>query len=218
MRLLQFCLYFFLLTSCSHKDPIAENVVKDDELSRLMKGNSVFRIDSPKGKISSLQHRQLPFAVVITCSDSRVSPELIFHQGLGELFVIRTAGNIIGEYELGSVEYAVESFQTKLIVVLGHENCGAVTAYVNRDHELRGNIKTIVDYIGNEEEETSLSEEDRHNIKKSVNANIRHAVTVLKKSEPILSDQLRNKKIKIIGALYHLSDGQVEIIEENNPE
>ncbi|HEY5690539.1 MAG TPA: carbonic anhydrase [Cyclobacteriaceae bacterium] len=217
MRLTRFLLYFLLLASCSHKDLITETTIPEDGLSKLLQGNTLFRIDSPKGKISSLQNSQLPFAIVITCSDSRVSPELIFHQGLGDLFVIRTAGNIIGDYELGSVEYALESFQTNLIVVLGHENCGAVTAYVNGDHELKGNIKTIVDYIGNEEEEISLSEEDRHSLAKSVNANIRHAVNVLRKSEPIIGDRLRNNKIRIIGALYHMSDGRVEIIDENNP-
>ena len=205
------------LISCSQKEPASDTITKEDELSRLMKGNDIFRIDQPKGKLSSLEHRQLPFAVVITCSDSRVSPELIFHQGLGELFVIRTAGNIIGEYELGSIEYAIESFHSKLIVVLGHDDCGAVTAYVKNDHELRGNIKTIVEYIEHEDEEMQMSEKDRHDIGKAVNANIRHAVNLLKKSEPVLSEYLRDKKIKIIGALYHLSDGRVEIIDENNP-
>ena len=204
-----------LLVCCSPTDPIAENTPQNDELTRLLKGNDQFRLDESKEKISSLQHRQLPFAVVITCSDSRVSPELIFHQGLGELFVIRTAGNIIGEYELGSIEYAIESFHTKLIIVLGHENCGALTAYVKHDHKLRGHIETIVDYIEREEEELNLSVEDRHNIKLATNANILHAVNLLKKSEPILTEHIRDKQLKIIGALYHLSDGHVEIISED---
>src|SRR4029077_6435239 len=105
-------------------------------------------------RIRELKKGQNPFVVLVSCSDSRIPPELIFDQGLGDIFSIRTAGNVIGEYELGSIEYAVEHLHCKLIVVLGHENCGAIQAYATSKTERHNDhIQNLVNYIASEEEE-----------------------------------------------------------------
>ena len=160
--------------------------------------------------INETREGQYPFAVILSCMDSRTSTELIFDQGLGDVFSIRTAGNIIGEYELGSIEYAVEHLHCKLIVVLGHENCGAIQAYAKSENEKHNDhIQSLVDYIASEEEEKTIPDSLRSNTDILVKANITHAVNLLKSSTPVLKPLVDNNEIKIIGAYYDLDSGKV---------
>ena len=124
---------------------------------RFMSGHPVHPHETLK-RLRDLKKGQYPHTVVVSCSDSRVPPELIFDQGLGDIFSVRTAGNVIGDYELGSIEYAVEHLGCKLVVVLGHEECGALKAYLgHRDGEISSDhIMSIVTYLENEEEEQAL--------------------------------------------------------------
>jgi carbonic anhydrase len=160
MKFLTIILFINLFFSCGQKQD--ENEVNiQTPLDRLKAGNEKFVNGYPihphetLNRIRELKKGQNPFVVLVSCSDSRVPPELIFDQGLGDVFSIRTAGNIIGEYELASIEYAVEHLHCKLIVVLGHENCGAIQAYASSENGKNSgdHIQNLVNYIASEEEE-----------------------------------------------------------------
>ncbi|EIM78432.1 carbonic anhydrase [Nitritalea halalkaliphila LW7] len=120
------------------EDQHTENLDKSQVLSFLLEGNKRFSEDHPihpdqtLEKLRALSQGQHPIAAIVSCSDSRVPPELLFDQGLGDLFVIRNAGNIVSDYEIGSVEYAIEHLEVPLVIVLGHTQCGAIGAYVAR--------------------------------------------------------------------------------------
>jgi carbonic anhydrase len=186
-------------------------------LNRLKEGNKRFMSGKPVhpdetlDRIRELNKGQHPFAIVVSCSDSRVPPELIFDQGLGSIFSVRTAGNVIGDYELGSIEYAVEHLECKLIVVLGHEDCGAIKAFVETDghYPHLDHIKDIVDYINNEAEEQALVTTHTVTLSKAIEANIEHGATLLKESEPMLKHLADKKEIEIVQALYHMESGEV---------
>ncbi len=150
---------------------------------------------------------QKPFAVIVCCSDSRVPPELIFDQGLGELFVIRTAGNVVDNVALGSIEYGAEHLQVPLIVVLGHENCGAVKATVDGG-EAHGYVVSIVDKIS-----PSL---DRVRGAADLYAacedeNIRSVVGEIK-SNKIIAELIRDGRTEVVGAKYGIEDGRVTFL------
>lgn len=184
---------------------------------KLQEGNNRFASGKPihpdetLERLRELKKGQHPFAVVVSCSDSRVPAELVFDQGLGDIFSIRTAGNVIGDYELGSIEYAVEHLECKLIVVMGHKSCGAIKAFIdskgNYDHE--DHIKKIVEYIENEKEEKDLATANDLSIDKAIDANVVHGVAFLKNSGPILKEYFDSKKIEIIGAVYDIETGKV---------
>jgi carbonic anhydrase len=215
MKFLIPILIISLFFSCSQKQEKAQ----DNTLSpfdKLKTGNERFvsghpvHPDETLDRIRELKKGQNPFVVVVSCSDSRLPPELIFDQGLGDVFSIRTAGNVIGDYELGSIEYAVEHLHCKLIVVLGHENCGAIQAYATSGHEKHDDhIQTLVDYIAAEEEEKIIPDSLRSNIDTLVKANIAHGVNFLRSSTPVLKPLVDNNEIKIIGAYYDLDTGNV---------
>lgn len=161
-------------------------------------------------EISSAQH---PFAVVVCCSDSRVPPELVFDQGLGDLFVVRTAGNLLGGLEIGSVEYAVEHLGVKEVIVMGHEQCGAVRAFVEGG-EAPGHIKDIVDSIRAEQEIKQIPAGDKNLLDDCIRANIFHGLHQLKKQSPLLAGKLAQKEITLTGAYYELKTGRVVLINE----
>lgn len=207
-----FLLFISVLTACKH--------IENNDFSSLQKleeGNKRFASGKPVHpdetlkRLRELKSGQHPFAVIVSCSDSRVPAELVFDQGLGDIFSIRTAGNVIGDYELGSIEYAVEHLGCKLIVVLGHRSCGAVKAFIdskgNYNHE--DHIKKIVEYIESEKEENDLVKENKLSVDNAVNANVQHAVNFLKTTEPILKESFDQKKITIIGAVYDIESGKV---------
>lgn len=185
-------------------------------LDKLKKGNERFvnghpvHPDETLDRIRELKKGQNPFAVLVSCSDSRIPPEIIFDQGLGDVFSIRTAGNVVGDYELGSIEYAVEHLHCKLIVVLGHENCGAIQAYATAGNEKHpDHIQSLVDYIAAEEEEKIIPANLRSNMDTLVKANILHVVNLLSSSTPVLKSLVDKNEVKIIGAYYDLDSGKV---------
>jgi len=133
-RLVGFCLFALASSIAVASDPVVAAVSPAAALARLKEGNARFVADPvSKGKPTAARraetaHSQRPFAIIVGCADSRTSPELVFDQNIGDLFVVRTAGNLVDDYGLGSIEYAVDHLGTRLIVVLGHERCGAVKA------------------------------------------------------------------------------------------
>lgn len=160
---------------------------------------------------AELSESQVPSAVVIGCSDSRSAPELVFDQGLGDLFVIRVAGNVIDDHALGSVEYAVEHLGTKLIVVMGHERCGAVQAARDsgqantpgHDHvaSLVAAIRPAVDATAGGDAEATCK------------ANVSNVVKALRTSQPVLRELVEAGQLKVVGAYYDLDTGAVEFLD-----
>ena len=149
---------------------------------------------------------QHPEAEILSCSDSRVPPEIIFDQGLGDLFVVRVAGNVASDTEIGSLEYGAEHLHIPLLVVLGHERCGAVTAAAGAD-EPEGHIVTLVDLIKPAVEKSRGLTGDL--ISNSVKANVQMVVQKLRSSTPILSKLVAEGKLKIVGGVYSLETGKV---------
>ena len=147
---------------------------------------------------------QSPYAVIVSCSDSRVIPESIFMAGIGELFVIRVAGNVMDDHQLGSVEYAVSHLGCKLIVVLGHTCCGAVDAAIH--HNPEGYIQYITDEI-------RLAIQGERDPYKASCLNIERSVSVIEKSLGIR--QVGEGKLQVLGAIYHIEDGRVEFLRKS---
>jgi carbonic anhydrase len=141
---------------------------------------------------------------------------LIFDQGLGDIFSIRTAGNVIGDYELASVEYAVEHLGATLVVVLGHEDCGAVKAYLEDTSNVHtpGHVKSLVEYIRQEEEEKQLPPDERNNPAFAAEANVQHGVHFLKQSMPVMKPLVDEGKVTIVGGLYDLDNGKVSYLRD----
>ena len=154
---------------------------------------------SPARRTDTLANGQHPYAVIITCSDSRVVPEYIFNADIGDLFVIRVAGNVIDDHQLGSVEYAAEHLGIRLIVVLGHDHCGAVDAAINHDPD--GYIKFITDEI-------KLAIGDETDDYKACCLNVRRSVSLIESSFEIHREEEHG--LKVIGAIYRLESGKVE--------
>ncbi|MCM1210954.1 MAG: carbonic anhydrase [Blautia sp.] len=185
-------------------------VSANEALGKLRQGNEKYLDASVNsGDISlairkdTCENGQHPYAIVITCADSRVIPESIFSAGIGELFVIRVAGNVINEFQLGSVEYAADHLGSKLVVVLGHTNCGAVGAAVSG--HTGGFIKSITDEI-----KAAIGEEtDGY---KACCLNVRHGVEKIESSLEIPAGGEKNG-VRVIGAVYHIEDGRVEFME-----
>jgi carbonic anhydrase len=198
-----------------------DSVDADRALKLLMEGNERFiaghRLsrDEP-GRRTELAKSQHPIAVVVSCSDSRVPPEIVFDQTLGDLFDVRTAGHVVGDLELGSIEYAAEHLHTPLILVLGHQRCGAVTAAVSAagaDHasgQDEGHITAIVKAIGPAVAQTKSQPGDA--VENAMRANVRETVQRLRSSDPILSHLVHEGKLKVVGGRYDLDSGKVEIL------
>ncbi len=197
----------------------------NEALERLRAGNERFVTDSCTSTLVNAQRRcetvggQDPFAIILGCSDSRVPAEIIFDQGLGDLFVIRVAGNVVAPSQIGSIEYAVECFGTPLVVVLGHSHCGAVTATLEQlqhPQEVRSrNLFSIVDRIRPSVEtllETDLRDQPEALLHFSVRANIRTSVNQLRRGSPILERLVGNETLSIVGASYSLETGEVEFL------
>ncbi len=184
----------------------------EEAYQRLMEGNARFvagksaHPDQSAARVAELESGQHPFAVVLGCADSRVSPEVIFDQGLGDLFVLRVAGNVPDDEMTGSIEYAVEHLGAKLVMVLGHEKCGAVQATV-QGGEVPGHLPSIVGRIKPSVAEAKALPGDV--VSNCVRINVQHVVTELRGSEPILKELVETGKLKIVGARYDLHTGKV---------
>jgi carbonic anhydrase len=188
----------------------------DEALTRLMNGNQRYmrhkeqHPDQSLARRKALEAGQHPFAVILGCADSRVSPELLFDQGLGDLFVIRVAGNIVDDVVLGSIEYAVEHLDTRLIMVLGHEKCGAVSAAVEGGNA-QGHLMSLIQAIQPSVNETRNDPGDKvHNC---VIANVRRVARQIRASEPVLKETVQRKGLKVVAADYALDTGKVSLLD-----
>ena len=192
-----------------------------DALERLLEGNHRFiagtsNIDEALSgaRRAELVGGQSPFAVILACSDSRVPVELIFDQGLGDLFVIRVAGNVVAPSQIGSVEFAAAQLGTRLVVVLGHSNCGAVEATLKelaQDQQERSpNLRAIVDRIRPAVE--SLMSDDV-SLQDAVAANVRQSVSQLQHGSQILEQLIETDELAIIGAEYSIESGEVTFLD-----
>ncbi len=197
-------------------------VTKHDEaLKRLLAGNERFvagRLDHPgrdNVRRAEQAEHQTPFAVVLGCSDSRVPPEIVFDEGIGDLFPVRVAGNTADDdIVLGTIEYGAEVLECVLVVVLGHEACGAVKATV--DQVLNGNVspghiesvlKPIVPAV-----EVAQAQSPTDLVRAATLENIRRQVDHLKTSQPVLADLVRAGSVNVVGAEYDLTSGKVDIV------
>jgi len=193
-----------------------------EALERLRDGNSRFlsghsNIDESLSAMKRVQlvDGQSPFAIILACSDSRVPVELVFDQGLGDLFVIRVAGNIVAPSQVSSVEFAAAQLGTRLVVVLGHSNCSAVEATLKelqREQAHRSpNLRAIVDRI-RPAVEPLLDKNDDIPLNDAVVANVRHSVDRLRHGSQLLEDLIAANKLTIVGAEYSIKSGKVEFL------
>ena len=198
-----------------------------EALQRLQEGNIRFTLDmrGPEALLSQsrrqeLTENQFPFAIVLGCSDSRVPAEIVFDQGLGDLFVIRIAGNIVAPSGIGSVEFSAERHGTRLVVVLGHSRCGAILATLEElrrptENQSR-NLRSIVDRVRPSVEGLLAQDPGRDPeavVKDAVRANIRAAVRNLRKGSEILEQLVQDGSLTIVGAEYSLETGVVEFLD-----
>jgi carbonic anhydrase len=198
------------------------SITSDEALNKLLDGNRNFLANQLTIKETSgpatrqaLAAGQKPYAIILSCSDSRVPPEIIFDKGLGEIFVIRVAGNIPDPIVLGSIEYAAEHFGSPLIMVLGHKRCGAVTAAVDAKGRPHGNIgaiiKTITPAVQQARKDAgSASHSDL--VELAINDNVKLVAKNLLKQSPVIRSLAEAGKVKIVNAKYDLDDGKVEIL------
>jgi carbonic anhydrase len=193
----------------------------DQALTALKEGNDKFITDAPYRQVNDRDRRleiargQTPFSVLVSCSDSRVPPELLFGRGLGELFIVRNAGNTVDTTALGSIEYGVVELGVPLVVVLGHEKCGAVDAavkVVKENATFPGAIGQMIEPIVPAVLRAQAQPGDL--LDNAVRENVRRTVNRLRTSEALLQEPLRSGKLKIVGARYDLDNGDVDFFDE----
>lgn len=185
-----------------------------EALQRLTEGNERFTSDASTHPDRTAERRQEtaelqePFATILGCSDSRVAPEIIFDQGIGDLFIVRVAGNVSGPIELDSIEYSVVYLHSSLIVVLGHENCGAVKAVL---HGITKDIESVAELIQPAVKKTK--DQTKHRLESAIQLNAQMVAEKLRKS-PVLSRYIKEKKLDIVAGYYDFHDGKVRILPE----
>lgn len=196
----------------------------DQALAKLKEGNARYVAGSPQHPHSSAEwieetgrYGQAPFVTVLSCSDSRVPVEQIFDQGVGDVFVVRVAGNVSGVHEAGSIEYGVHHLHTPLLIVLGHSHCGAVTAVV-QGAEVHDNIPALVSGIKPAVEKARKEHPDLTGeklIPAAITANIWQSVSDLLRVSPATRESVASGKTRVIGAMYDLESGKVEWLGEH---
>jgi len=192
----------------------------DEVLQHLKDGNERFVRGEPrfavvcKEKLADLARAQRPYATIVGCSDSRVAPELIFDAGLGELFIIRVAGNVISREVMGSLQYAAVHLGTPLFVVLGHEGCGAVTAaldaihrWVQQQSHIQHLLDTIIPGLAGIEPGLAADEE----LQRGVEANVRWSIAQIM-ATPGVKARAAEGKMKLVGAVYEIATGRVRLL------
>ncbi|KPK35624.1 MAG: carbonic anhydrase [Betaproteobacteria bacterium SG8_40] len=194
-----------------------------EALKRLQEGNRRFvaslrderTLTSPVRR-NELVAEQQPFAIILGCSDSRVPAEIVFDQGVGDLFVIRVAGNVVAPSQVGSVEFAAERYQTQLVVVLGHSMCGAIQATLEElgrpSDRQSPNLRSIVDRVRPAIEpllETELAKSPDALLKQAVRANIRASASQLRHGSRVLEQFIQQRRVSVVGAEYSVETGEV---------
>ncbi len=225
MRLIA-CLCSILLLLCA---PVFASgngtaLTSDQALTMLKEGNGRFTrntVDHPDqgftARTQTSAKGQAPFACVLSCSDSRVPVEILFDRGIGDIFVIRVAGNVANVDEIASLEYGTDHLNVPLLVVLGHSQCGAVTAVV-KNEEAHGNIPYLIKGIipaveAVKKKDPNASGESLVDL--AVKANVWQAIEDIFKKSPIIADRVKNNKLKVLGAYYQLDTGKVSWMGEH---
>lgn len=191
-------------------------MTSDEALKKLIAGNKRFaernmsHPNQTRERQDEITKGQSPFAIILSCSDSRIPPEIIFDQGLGDLFIIRVAGNILDEIIKGSIEYAVEHLKVKLVMVLGHSNCGALRAAISGGN-VTDNIRHIIDSLLPSITKARELKGDIH--ENATKLNILRAVEKLMVTPPVLDTLVEKGHLKIVGAYYNLESGLIEILK-----
>jgi len=190
-------------------------------LQKLRGGNQRFIEDrsifprQEREAIYNLAKGQTPFATIVGCSDSRVSSEILFDQGFGDLFITRTAGQVTAQSSYGTIEYAHLELGTKLIVVLGHSKCGAVQAAIKLPENPPGHVVTLINAIKDAARTAEeMDGDDEHKLERAVSQNVINQVNHLRDLEPVLSRKFQRGEILIVGAVYDLQKGEVVFLEE----
>ncbi|MDZ7953507.1 carbonic anhydrase [Nostoc sp. DedQUE09] len=203
-------------TAVADIQPVNPNSISPNEaIRRLLDGNQRFIHQKRQYPDQSLEHLRLvakaqyPFAVILGCADSRVPAEIVFDQGLGDLFVVRVAGNVVSDTVIGSLEYSTAVLGSQLIMVLGHKRCGAVAEAI-KNEPLPGRIGLIIEGIKPSVERIKFRTGD--NMQDAVIANIQYQTEKLQESSTILAKLLSEGKLKIVGACYDIDTGKVNII------
>jgi carbonic anhydrase len=194
------------------------DVPADSALKMLQQGNQRFVStgskcpnQNAKRRVQTATHGQHPFAVVLSCADSRVPVEVLFDRGIGDIFVVRDAGNIATQTDIGSIEYAVDHLGTPLVVVLGHSECGAVTAAVEGG-EAPPNIKAIVDFITPAVAAAKKASPDKSGealVPAAITANVWQSMGDIYKNSPMIREKVKENKLKMVGALYDIKSGKI---------
>jgi len=203
----------------------------NEALERLREGNRRFVANDIRRRKERIEHQtrpadladaQSPFAVILGCSDSRVPVEIVFDQGLGDLFVIRVAGNIVAPSQVGSVEFAAERFDTRLVVVLGHTKCGAIAATLealenkSESGKQSRNLNSIVDRVRPSVEQlmdTDLRGDRAALAEAAIRANVRASAEHLRHGSDIIERLVREKGLRVVGAEYSLETGEVDFFD-----
>ena len=198
--------------------PDQPSVAPAEAISKLKEGNGRYTSGNLQHPGQTAEQRtelaktQHPFAAILSCSDSRVPPEIVFDQGLGDLFVVRVAGNVINDEGMGSLEYTVDHLGTRLILVLGHQRCGAVDAAkqtIAAKGKAPGHIQSLVTAIKPAVEATA-----KDDLETTIKANVKNVVQALRSSTPILKAEVDSGKIQVVGGYYSLDTGAVTFLDE----
>jgi len=202
-------------------DPTGPNqpsVAPTEAMTKLKEGNGRYTSGNLQHPGQTTERRtelaktQHPYAAIVSCSDSRVPPEIVFDQGLGDLFVVRVAGNVINDEGLGSIEYTVDHLGTRLILVLGHQSCGAVKAAretIAAKGKAPGHIESLVTAIKPAVEATAKDDLDA-----TIKANVKNVVQALRSSTPILKAKVDSGEIQVVGSYYSLDTGAVTFLDQ----
>jgi carbonic anhydrase len=187
---------------------------------RFVSGTQIRDTNPGHSPPAELEKGQEPFAIILGCSDSRVPAEIVFDQGLGDLFVIRVAGNIVAPSQVGSVEFASARFGTRLVVVLGHSQCGAITATLEElqqpTQNQSKNLRSIVDRVRPSVEkllESDLKHDLDALVERAVRANVGVSVDHLRHGSAILEELIQNEGLRVVGAEYSLETGEVDFFD-----
>ena len=197
--------------------PDQPSVAPSEAISKLKEGNGRYtggNLQHPgqtAERRTELAKTQHPFATIFSCSDSRVPPEIVFDRGLGDLFIVRVAGNVINDEGLGSIEYSVDHLGTRLILVLGHQSCGAVKAAretIAAKGKAPGHIESLVTAI-----KPAVGSTAKGDLDATIKANVKYVVDALRSSTPILKAKVDSGDVQVIGGYYSLDTGAVTFIE-----
>ncbi|MFZ2956712.1 MAG: carbonic anhydrase [Candidatus Ozemobacteraceae bacterium] len=194
----------------------SDSVSPDQALVKLLAGNRNFVLLKPahphetRARRAEVAMGQHPIAVIVGCSDSRVPPELLFDQGEGDLFIVRVAGNIVDDVVLGSIEFGVMKLGARLVMVLGHERCGAINATV-KGGEAPGHIRNLIEAIA--PSVAAARTEPGDLAENAMRLNVKRMVKKIKETPPILKELIEKGTVKVVGARYDLDDGSVSIYD-----